>query len=353
MELDIRSLLYRRNLVWQQAEVRWKAFQAAVNIIGRRSGDKYGCLISAAALVALLFDLLLGALLAWLWSRHDAGELLEDAVARYTLSSLRVTRNLLAWVMGSPAGLKLNAPLSLFLGSRCLYILGFWEIFYRDFLSRYLPFLLAMLYPLMPALGLSLTLSLLHDFFKFLNLCLICFHVFSSRLLYLQFSALVSLARLFTGRKWNVLRQRVDSCDYHTSQLLVGTIVFTILLFLLPTTLIFALLFLSLRTVQWAVQLLLRVLVVGINWSMFSVFKFIKSLGRDTSLLSARVMVGKGGCEEVWVVWNGRRWSVEEMAGAVGRCDVNGVLGDVLGVRTGEDVTPHPLATPAGLWTTL
>ena len=358
MEFDVLSLLYRRNLLWQQAEVRWRAFQVAGRLITRRHSGKKGCILSALALVTFLFDLALGGLLAWLWTELDAGKLLEDAAARYTLSTLRVTRELLAWVMGSPAGLKLNAPLGHFLGSRCLYILGFWELFYRDFISRYLPSLLSLLPPLTSSLGLSLTLSLLHDFFKFLNLCLICFHIFSSRLLSLQLSALVSLGRLFMGRKWNVLRKRVDSCDYQTSQLLVGTILFTTLLFLLPTTGAFAFLFFSLRVAQWAVQLMIRSVVVCINWSTFTVYRMIGSAGRDASLLSARVMVGgegvgRGGGEDVWVVWNGKRWSVEEMKALVERCDVNCVLGDVLGVRSeGEEAIQHPLATIAGLWTT-
>ena len=354
MEFDVLALVYRRNLLWQQAEVRWRAFQVTGRLITRRHSRKNGYLLSAAALVTFLFDLALGVLVAWLWRELDVGKLVEDAAARYTFSTLRVTRELLAWVMGSPAGLKLNAPLSQFLGSRCLYILGFWEIFYRDFISRYLPSLLPLLPPLTSSLGLTLTLSLLHDFFKFLNLCLICFHIFSSRLLSLQLSALVSLGRLFMGRKWNVLRKRVDSCDYQTSQLLVGTILFTTLFFLLPTTGVFAFLFFSLRVAQWAVQLALRSVVVCINWSTFTAYRFIESVGQDASLLSARVMVGRGGCEDVWVVWNGRRWSVEEMKGVVGRCDVQCVLGDVLGVRSeGEEVIQHPLATTAGLWTTL
>ena len=167
------------------------------------------------------------------------------------------------------------------------------------------------------------------------------------------------------GRKWNVLRKRVDSCDYDTSQLLVGTIIFTILLFLLPTTLVFALLFFSLRLVQWVVQLALRSVVVCVNWSTFSGYKFLSAVGNDASLLSAKVMVGRGGgddgdvkggeCDSVWVMWNGRRWSVEEMVREVEKCDVTSVLGDVLGVGSGDETagTQHPLVTTAGLWSTL
>ena len=49
------------------------------------------------------------------------------------------------------------------------------------------------------------------------------------------------------GQKWNPLRARVDSIPYDTSQLAFGTIIFTVLLFLLPTTGIYYLVFTLLR----------------------------------------------------------------------------------------------------------
>jgi len=38
------------------------------------------------------------------------------------------------------------------------------------------------------------------------------------------------------GKKRNVLRHRIDACDYDQEQLLLGTVLFTVLIFLLPTT---------------------------------------------------------------------------------------------------------------------
>ena len=58
---------------------------------------------------------------------------------------------------------------------------------------------------------------------------------FLSRLYRLELYCLGSLWRLFRGKKWNVLRQRVDSAVYDADQLFVGTLLFTVLLFLLPT----------------------------------------------------------------------------------------------------------------------
>lgn len=68
-----------------------------------------------------------------------------------------------------------------------------------------------------------------------------------SRLFNLQIKGIIALWRLFIGRKYNPLRQRVDSCDYAQNQLFIGTLGFTVLLFLLPTTLLYYTVFATVR----------------------------------------------------------------------------------------------------------
>lgn len=58
----------------------------------------------------------------------------------------------------------------------------------------------------------------------------------SCRLFNIQMSGLIALFRLFVGRKRNPLRARIDSCEYCSEQLFVGTVAFSALLLLLPTT---------------------------------------------------------------------------------------------------------------------
>ena len=58
---------------------------------------------------------------------------------------------------------------------------------------------------------------------------------------------MISLLLLIAGKKWNPLRDRVDSIPYDANQLAFGTILFTILLFLLPTTGVYYLVFTFLR----------------------------------------------------------------------------------------------------------
>ena len=69
---------------------------------------------------------------------------------------------------------------------------------------------------------------------------IICFFV---RLYSLQVYSLAALWRLFRGKKWNVLRQRVDSAKYDIDQLALGTLLFAVLFFLLPTTALYYVVF--------------------------------------------------------------------------------------------------------------
>jgi len=52
---------------------------------------------------------------------------------------------------------------------------------------------------------------------------------------------------LLSGKRYNVLRDRIDNWDYDTDQLLFGTMLFTLVAFLFPTVLAYYILFAMLR----------------------------------------------------------------------------------------------------------
>ena len=94
-------------------------------------------------------------------------------------------------------------------------------------------------------LGLTFQASILADLLALVSFHIYCIYVYAARLYNLQVSGLLALWRLFLGRKHNPLRGRVDSCKYSPDQLFVGTLAFTILLFLLPTTFMYYTVFTS------------------------------------------------------------------------------------------------------------
>lgn len=145
------------------------------------------------------------------------------------------------WLMGWPGGLKLNNELAAFCGALFLWVIEFWSV------------LLAVLRPYLPAfvrlvgyasyLGGTLMVSLVSDLVSFLTLHVYAFYIASARIYHSQLVVLYSLFQLFRGKKRNMLRNRIDSYNYDLDQLLMGTIFFTVLIFLLPTVAVFYLAF--------------------------------------------------------------------------------------------------------------
>lgn len=213
--------------------------------------------------VSLLVDVALGVLLmSWLY-RDDHISTVANLLVPAADRVAKELNELLQWLMGAPAGLKMNRALDQVLGRFFLYHIHLW-ISYIQLMS---PFVESLLWygGLSAALGLSLALSLLSDMIALLTFHIYCFYVYGARLYCLKIYGLSSLWRLFRGKKWNVLRQRVDSCSYDLDQLFIGTLLFTILLFLLPTTALYYLVFTLLRLVVILVQGVLHLTVDFIN----------------------------------------------------------------------------------------
>ncbi|XP_064819702.1 LOW QUALITY PROTEIN: phosphatidylinositol N-acetylglucosaminyltransferase subunit Q-like, partial [Oncorhynchus masou masou] len=191
---------------------------------------------------------------------------------------------LLQWLMGAPAGLKMNRALDQVLGRFFLYHIHLW-ISYIHLMSPFIEMILWYV-GLSACLGLTFALSLLSDITALLTFHIYCFYVYGARLYCMTVYGLSSLWRLFRGKKWNVLRQRVDSCSYDLDQLFIGTLLFTILLFLLPTTALYYLVFTLLRLVVVMFQGVLHLSVDFIN--SFPLFAMGLRLFRSYRLAGGR-----------------------------------------------------------------
>ncbi|KAM9345824.1 phosphatidylinositol N-acetylglucosaminyltransferase subunit Q [Symphorus nematophorus] len=217
----------------------------------------------ANILVSILVDVALGMLLmSWLY-RDNHITMLANTLVPAADHVAKELDELLQWLMGAPAGLKMNRALDQVLGRFFLYHIHLW-ISYIHLMS---PFIEGILWygGLSACLGLTFALSLLSDMVALLTFHIYCFYVYGARLYCLKIYGLSSLWRLFRGKKWNVLRQRVDSCSYDLDQLFIGTLLFTILLFLLPTTALYYLVFTLLRLVVVLFQGVLHLSVDFVN----------------------------------------------------------------------------------------
>ncbi|KAI1826643.1 n-acetylglucosaminyl transferase component GPI1 [Xylaria intraflava] len=161
-------------------------------------------------------------------------DMIRMLINKYTITALQSS---ISWLMGWPAGLKLNSELALFLGDLFLWVIDYWSscaLTLEPLLPRIVWFI-----GFSSFAGASMPIALFSDLLSALTLHIYSFYLASARIFHWQLTILLSLFQLFRGKKYNVLRNRVDSCDYDLDQLLVGTILFTLLFFLLPTVIVF------------------------------------------------------------------------------------------------------------------
>jgi phosphatidylinositol glycan class Q protein len=167
---------------------------------------------------------------------------IDKVLDTWTIDGLR---RMIIWLMDWPAGLKLNTELARFLGDLFLWVIDYWAGC-MDMFRPYLPEIIRFI-GFASFAGATMALSLFSDLASILTLHIYAFYIASARIYNWQVSILGSLFQLFRGKKINVLRKRIDSCDYDLDQLLLGTILFTLLAFLLPTVFVFYITFASAR----------------------------------------------------------------------------------------------------------
>ena len=168
------------------------------------------------------------------------------------------------WIMGVPAGLKLNDHLDFCLGNLCILGVETYLVVYH-WVQPLLPVILVCV-AVSGAFGLTVMLSALSDLLSLAMLHIKLFYTLAARWHGVQTKALTSLWRLFRGKKRNILRARIDACDYSLDQLLLGTLLFTLLVFLFPTTFVYYLFFFLLHAAVGVVQNIARLAVALINY---------------------------------------------------------------------------------------
>lgn len=170
-------------------------------------------------------------------------QLIGGVLNEYTIEGLK---RMIRWLMSYPGGLKLNTELAAFLGDLFLWVIEYWS---STFVVLILPRLPTIVYVIgcSAFAGASMPIAIFSDLLSLLTIHIYSFYVASARIFNWQLTIIVSLFHLFRGKKRNVLRNRIDNCDYDLDQLLLGTILFTLLFFLLPTVVVFYLTFASAR----------------------------------------------------------------------------------------------------------
>ncbi|KAF5753657.1 putative phosphatidylinositol N-acetylglucosaminyltransferase [Helianthus annuus] len=140
-----------------------------------------------------------------------------------------------ARLMGNPAGFKLNTELAGVLGTFSLNTIQIWSTLWGSMRFIFI-FIVKGLAVSGVLFGFTTPASLTVDLITVSTTHVSTLHWLISILYSRQIQATTALWRLFRGQKWNPLRERLDSYDYTVEQHIVGSLLFTPLLLLLPTT---------------------------------------------------------------------------------------------------------------------
>ncbi|XP_052201942.1 uncharacterized protein LOC127807838 isoform X2 [Diospyros lotus] len=167
------------------------------------------------------------------------------------------------WLMGVPAGFKLNTELAGVLGMISLNAIQIWSTLWF-FVGRLFIYFVRGLALTAVLFGLTTPAALVIDTILLGTLHISTLHWLISHLYSQQIQAISALWRLFRGRKWNPLRQRYDSYDYSVEQHIVGSLLFMPLLLLLPTTSVFYIFFtimkISINFICIAVEVIISII---------------------------------------------------------------------------------------------
>ncbi|KAG8748921.1 phosphatidylinositol N-acetylglucosaminyltransferase subunit gpi1, partial [Ceratobasidium sp. 428] len=178
---------------------------------------------------------------------------------RYFVDSLSET---LHWLNNWPVGLKLNTELSHFLCNSFATIIDYWSQV-MHLAAPYFPFAIYCIGS-SGVFGMTMILSLTSDFLSILTLHIYFCYLLATTVFARLLNLLGSLYNLFRGKRKNILRNRTDSWNYDMDQLLLGTILFTLVTFLLPTVTVYYLLF-----------TLARLAIIGMQASLETILAFL------------------------------------------------------------------------------
>ncbi|KAI8374740.1 N-acetylglucosaminyl transferase component-domain-containing protein [Radiomyces spectabilis] len=209
-------------------------------------------------------------------NHHTVARFLHQVLYEYTVASLK---SMMLWFLESPAGLKLNHELGSFLSELFLWLIWVWTNCMK-ILEPSTPQIIRFI-GFSGICGVSMVISLMSDLLAFMTLHVYCFYMVAAKIFNWQLTTLYSLFNLFRGKKRNMLRNRIDSCDYALDQLLLGTCLFTLLTFLFPTILIYYMTFALGRVGVIFLQAIMETLLAFFNhFPLFAIMLRIKDADR-------------------------------------------------------------------------
>ncbi|KAH8740055.1 hypothetical protein FG386_000882 [Cryptosporidium ryanae] len=168
------------------------------------------------------------------------------------------------WLMSFPAGFKLNQNLTTLIGNLTLAALKFWcDLTSQHFsdLNHNMIFLIKFA---SIACGMSVAVALIWDILNIYSFLLFFIYTIMAKLYNLNLKAIKTFFYIFRGIKSNIF-SNIDNNSHYSEQLLIGTILFTIFVLILPTIAAFYINFLFIWSCVYVALLLLFFTISIIN----------------------------------------------------------------------------------------
>lgn len=199
---------------------------------------------------------------------------------------------LISWISyNHPAGFKLNNELGSFMGDLFLWSLKSFNYLILEHTTGSIKSQMMLVY-LTKGLcygGITFLIAFVIDMLRLMTVHILWFYQTSARIYQKQVEILKLLIQLFRGKKYNVLRNRVDNLDnyskprdfFEIDQLLLGTLLFMILVLLLPTVFAFYLTYFIIRLSVLLVMNFFENLLLIINFvPLFVILLKLKNSSR-------------------------------------------------------------------------
>ncbi|CAE6490381.1 unnamed protein product [Rhizoctonia solani] len=130
-------------------------------------------------------------------------------------------------------------------------------------------------------LGATMVLSLISDFLNVLTLHTYVCYLLATTVFARLLKLIGSLFNLFRGKRRNILRNRTDTWNYDMDQLMLGTILFTLVTFLFPTVTVYYMLFTMTRLGIIGMQACLETILAFLNhFPLFALMLRVKDPAR-------------------------------------------------------------------------
>jgi phosphatidylinositol glycan class Q protein len=255
-------------LVWPALSQQLRYSRLIDNEATGKIAPRYTALYNGVWLVAN--DLILGQAIGVLLCENS--ELIARPMQSYIDHTLASdVGQAIRWLDSWPLGVKLNTPLSRLFADMYTGMTDFWSAYglamvTGDADALVLSRMIYVVGIVTRIFGVSMLLCMAIDAARLVTLHLTIFYRIQRRIYSFFCSSTISLFHLFRGKKRNRLRgMRVDNATYELDQLLLGTLFFTLLIFLWLTVATYYAYFAALRFACVAFVAVLQAATATIN----------------------------------------------------------------------------------------